>query len=103
MCVTANQTNYKSVINTRTSQLAGVFDVSFAAACVSMLTLSSTMLTTFDDGSMTAAARQWMLAGIGVAVAAVILAMAIYMIREANKKIKAMPKKEQVNGRKEGI
>ena len=33
MCVTANKTNYKSVINTRTSQLAGVFDVSFAAAC----------------------------------------------------------------------
>ena len=35
--------------------------ISFAAALVSMLTLESTLLTTFSDGTMTASEQKWML------------------------------------------
>ncbi len=69
--------------------------ISFAAACVSMLTLSSTMLTTFGDGTMDLSARRLMLGLIGGAVSAVILCMAVYMIAESNKKLKI---KEKHNG-----
>ena len=69
--------------------------ISFAAACVSMLTLSSTMLTTFGDGTMDLSARRIMLGLIGGAVSAVILCMAVYMIAESNKKLKI---KEKHNG-----
>lgn len=42
--------------------------ISMAAACVSMLTLESTMLTTFNDGSMSLASRRIMLGTTGTAV-----------------------------------
>ena len=58
--------------------------ISFAAACVSMLTLSSTMLTTFDDGTMTLDHRRLMLGLIGAAVSAIIVVMAIFMIVKGN-------------------
>ena len=58
--------------------------ISFAATCVSMLTLSSTMLTTFDDGTMTLDHRRLMLGLIGAAVSAIIVVMAIFMIVKGN-------------------
>ena len=62
--------------------------ISFASACVSMLTLTSTMLTTFQDGSMDAAAQKLMLGCVGAAVVALVTYMAIYMIVGGTKKLK---------------
>lgn len=62
--------------------------ISFAAACVSMLTLTSTMLTTFNDGSMDTLTRKLMLGGTGVAVSGVVVFMAVYMIVTGTKKLK---------------
>ena len=86
--------------------------ISLAAACVSMLTLESTMLTTWgqNEGEQF---RQIMLATTGVAISAFIMVMAIYMIVQGNKelnKIKANNKKstfktkelkETINGKQE--
>lgn len=62
--------------------------ISFASACVSMLTLTSTMLTTFSDGSMDATTQKLMLGGVGAAVVAVVTTMAIYMIVRGTKNLK---------------
>lgn len=62
--------------------------ISFASACVSMLTLTSTMLTTFSDQTMDATAQKLMLGGVGAAVVAVVTFMAIYMIVRGTKKLK---------------
>jgi hypothetical protein len=62
--------------------------ISFAAACVSMLTLSSTMLTTFGDGTMGETQQKIMLGCIGFAVSGVVVAMAVGMILGGTKKIK---------------
>ena len=62
--------------------------ISFAAACVSMLTLTSTMLTTFSDGTMDAITRKIMLGSVGAAVSVTVVAMAIYMILKSTKKLK---------------
>ena len=62
--------------------------ISFAAACVSMLTLTSTLLTTFSDGTMGQAEQKMMLGSVGVAVSMVIVTMAIYMIVTGTKKFK---------------
>ena len=62
--------------------------INFAAACVSMLTLTSTMLTTFSDGSFDEMGQKMMLGGVGFAVSAVIVVMAVAMIVKATKKIK---------------
>ena len=59
--------------------------ISFAAACVSMLTLTSTMLTTFSDGTMEPMAQKLMLAGAGVAVLGTLVSMAVYMIVKGTK------------------
>lgn len=64
--------------------------ISFAAACVSMLTLTSTLLTTFSDGTMDAIAQKILLGCVGVAVSCIIVAMAIYMIIQSTKKIKLL-------------
>ena len=68
---------------------------SFAAACVSMLTLTSTMLTTFNDGTMDAITRKWMLGGVGVAVSGTVVTLAIYMIVQGTKKLKKINKEVQ--------
>ena len=60
--------------------------ISLAAALVSMLTLESTMLTTFGDGTMTAAAQKWMLGATGGTISVLIVATAIYMIAVGTKK-----------------
>ena len=72
--------------------------ISLASACVSMLTLSSTMLTTFGDGSITLAQRKLMLGLIGGTVVAFIVAMAVYMIAQGAKKLKQINTEEQTNG-----
>lgn len=64
--------------------------ISFAAASVSMFTLTSTMLTTFNDGTMDAFSRKIMLACVGLVVSAMIVLMAIYMIVQGTKKIKLL-------------
>ena len=62
--------------------------ISLAAALVSMLTLESTMLTAFGDGTMTATTQKWLLGATGGAISALIVATAIYMIVVGTKKLK---------------
>ena len=64
--------------------------ISLAAACVSMLTLEATMLTTFGDGSMDAITRKIMLGCTGGAVSVFIIVMAVYMIKQSNKQLKKL-------------
>lgn len=61
---------------------------SLTAACVSMLSLENTMLVTFNSGEMTIQTRQVFLSISGGAVALFILAMAVYMIVNANRKLR---------------
>ena len=74
--------------------------VSLAAACVSMLTLESTMLITFDDGTMSLFTRRLFLGISGGVISAFIIIMAIFMILQSNKKIKQIkqPKEISYNG-----
>lgn len=65
-------------------------DISLAAALVSMLTLESTMLVTFNNGSLTPFARKLFLGLSGGAVSLFIVSMAIYMIVHASKAIKLL-------------
>lgn len=69
--------------------------INLAAACVSMLTLTSTMLTTFSDGTMNAITQKLMLGGVGFAVSGVVVFMAVYMIAEGTKKMKQFEKEVQ--------
>lgn len=62
--------------------------ISLAAALVSMLTLESTMLTTFSSGAMTVLEQKWMLGATGAAVSLLIVSTAIYMIITGTKKLK---------------
>ena len=62
--------------------------ISLAAACVSMLTLESTMLTTFGDGTISLTERRILLGVSGGVISAGIIAMAIYMIVQGTKKIR---------------
>lgn len=71
--------------------------ISLAAASVSMLTLSSTMLTTFGDGTMTLTMRRIMLGSLGGTVCAFIVVMAIYMIVHSTKKLRTLNSEEQKN------
>ena len=71
--------------------------ISLAAALVSMLTLESTMLTTFGDGMMTVVAQKWMLGATGGAISLLIVATAIYMIAVGTKRLKEL-KTEVENG-----
>lgn len=72
--------------------------ISLAAALVSMLTLESTMLTTFGDGTMTDTAQKWMLCATGSTISVLIVATAIYMIAIGTKKLKQL-KPEVENGK----
>ena len=69
--------------------------ISLAAALVSVLTLESTMLTTFADGTMTVTAQKRMLGATGGAISVLIVATAIYMIVVGTKKLKEL--KTEVN------
>ena len=63
--------------------------ISFASACVSMLTLESTMLTTWGEkeGELF---RRIMLTATGSAVSLFVIAMAIYMIVKGNRGLQKM-------------
>ena len=64
--------------------------ISLTAALVSMLTLESTMLTTFSEGTMTAMEQKIMLGTTGGVISALIVATAIYMIVAGTKKLKQL-------------
>ncbi len=70
--------------------------ISLASACVSMLTLESTMLTTFNDGSMNELTRNIFLGISGGVISVFVIAMAIHMICESNKKLKQIKKGQEV-------
>lgn len=72
--------------------------IGLAAAAVSMLTLESTMLSTFGGETTDARFVSTMLGATGAAVSAVILAMAVYMIADGTKKLKTL--KERQNNAK---
>lgn len=61
--------------------------ISLAAAAVSILTLESTMLTTFSGSDLDAGSQRLMLGSTGAAVSLFIIGMAIYMIVKSTKKI----------------
>ena len=63
--------------------------ISLAAACVSMLTLESTMLTTWGQGESDGF-RRIMLASTGAAIAILFVVMAIYMIAQGSKGLKKL-------------
>lgn len=71
--------------------------ISLAAALVSMLTLESTMLTTFADGTMTDIDKKLMLGMTGGVISLLIVAMAIYMIVNGTKRLKNL-RSEVKNG-----
>lgn len=62
--------------------------ISLASACVSMLTLEATMLTTFGGDGMGHAAQRIMLGTSGGAVSIFIIAMAVYMIVRGGQQLK---------------
>ena len=70
--------------------------ISLAAACVSMLTLESTMLTTWGENESTAF-RQIMLAATGAVITLFIVAMAIFMIVQGNKGLKKLKEENKKN------
>jgi hypothetical protein len=67
--------------------------ISLAAALVSILTLESTMLTTFSDGTMTDVGQKWMLGATGGVISILIVATAVYMIVTGTKKLKIYKKR----------
>lgn len=71
--------------------------ISLAAALVSMLTLESTMLTTFGDGTMSQVEQKWMLGATGGVISLMIVATATYMIVIGTEKLKQF-KTEVENG-----
>jgi hypothetical protein len=64
--------------------------ISLASACVSVLTLESTMLNTFGGATMGLLERRILLGASGAAISAFIIVMAIYMIANGTKKIKLL-------------
>lgn len=64
--------------------------ISFAAALVSMLTLESTMLTTFADETMKAGDSKFLLAATGSAICITVITMAIYMIAHSTHRLKTL-------------
>lgn len=70
--------------------------ISLAAACVSMLTLEATMLTTFGQGDE--GFRQVMLGATGAAISVFVIAMAILMIVQGTLKLKQIRTEVQFNG-----
>jgi hypothetical protein len=75
--------------------------ISLTAALVSVLTLESTMLTTFGDGTMTVTGRKIMLSATGGVISVFIVTTAIYMIVDGTKKIRKI--KTEVELRKDAI
>lgn len=74
--------------------LSATKGISLAASCVSMLTLEGTMLATFGDASMTHRVQRIFLALSGGAVSILVVAMAIFMIINANHRMKGLESNE---------
>lgn len=72
--------------------------ISLAAACVSILTLESTMLTTFGDGTMDALTQKLLLGISGGAIVAFIIVMAVYMIAQGTEKLNQLTSEEKQDG-----
>ena len=64
--------------------------IGLTAALVSVLTLESTMLTVFGDGTMSLLEKRIMLGCTGGVICLFIVVMAVYMIVQSNKKLKAL-------------
>lgn len=64
--------------------------ISLAAACVSLLTLENTMLTTFRSAQMKPGTRLLFLGFSGGAVSVFLVMMAVYMIRQSSQKLNCM-------------
>ena len=64
--------------------------ISLAAACVSILTLESTMLTTFGGNGMDELTRTLFLGMSGGVISSFIIILSIYMIVVSNKKLKIL-------------
>ena len=74
--------------------------ISLASACVSMITLESTMLTTFGNDTVDLATRRIMVGASGAVISAFIISMAVYMIVKSTKKIRLLKAaKEIANGK----
>ena len=73
--------------------------VSLASACVSMLTLESTMLTTFGGDTMDAVSQRMLLGISGGVIVVFITVLAIYMICHGSKNIKQLEKRKEIDGR----
>ncbi len=73
--------------------------ISLAAASVSMLTLTSTMLTTFGEGEELLF-RRIMLGSLGGAISVFIIVMSVYMIVRASKSLRKISIGEMKNERK---
>jgi len=71
--------------------------ISLAVACVSMLTLTSTLLTTCEEGTMDAFSQKIMLASVGGTVSVAVIVMAVYMIVTGAKKLKSINCPKGVN------
>lgn len=82
-----NAIKYK---NSESPVISATKAIALAAALVSMLSLETAMLTAFGDGSTDPHFRPVMTAITGIAVLLFILVMAIYMIVNANKKIRKL-------------
>lgn len=70
--------------------------ISLASACVSLLTLESTMLTTFGGETMTLTTRRIFLGASGGAISVFIIVMAIYMILQSSRKLKEFSAAEEI-------
>ena len=64
--------------------------ISLAAACVSVITLEATMLTTFGDIENDATMRRILLAVSGGAISVFLIFMAVYVIVQSTRKLKAL-------------
>ncbi len=64
--------------------------ISLATACVSMLILENTMLATFHSGALTLETRRLMLGLSGGAVSICIIIMAVYMIVQSTRRLRAL-------------
>lgn len=62
--------------------------IALAAACVSMLSLESTMLATFSDSAMTPQTQLLFLALSGGGISLFLIVMAVYMVAQSSRKLK---------------
>lgn len=72
--------------------------VNLTAASVSMLTLESTMLTTFSSEELTEMSKKLFLGLSGGILSIGIIAMSVYMIVSSTNKIRQLNSKEEING-----